>query len=385
MATYNIISHEGSGRCLNIASSSSIANGTNVNVYAATASNDQKWVIDSLTSTGEQFIKHFSNQAYALNAYRSGTNWNCTLYQAAGNADGTLILSKVSTNVYTIRLSQHSNRYLTAEGNSNSANVSWQAYTGATNQKWKITAVATPTYKSQYSSATYNGLTLHIMKAAPSNIVLVNIRRTAIKNSNRYGINGGFFTTAGTDYTFYNIAQNNGVSVGPNSSGDANGSGGSSKVGNAALAYHNGKLKMVDNVIRATEAQSRLGTPTAVWMQGGINMHFGNSNWSTSDNWYFDYDVTSKSTKRTAMVANTRTNELYLVIAVSNTNKSIVDFRNALKSHFGFSDSNNGSSDYVGLMLDGGESSSMRAMVNGVAKSFGGVRQVNEMISLKEP
>ena len=114
-------------------------------------------------------------------------------------------------------------------------------------------------------------------------------------------------------------------------------------------------------------------------------MHFGNSNWSTSDNWYFDYTPTSLSTKRTAMVANTRTNELYLVIAVSNTNKSIVDFRNALKSHFGFSDSNNGSSDYVGLMLDGGESSSMRAMVNGVAKSFGGVRQVNEMISLKEP
>ena len=191
MATYNIISHEGSGRCLNIASSSSIANGTNVNVYAATGSNDQKWVIDSLTSTGEQFMKHFSNQAYALNAYRSGTNWNCTLYKTAGNADGTLILSKVSTNVYTIRLSQHSNRYLTAEGNSNSANVSWQAYTGATNQKWKITAVSTPTYQSQYSSATYNGLTLHIMKTAPSNIVLVNIRRTAIKNSNRYGINGG--------------------------------------------------------------------------------------------------------------------------------------------------------------------------------------------------
>ena len=142
---------------------------------------------------------------------------------------------------------------------------------------------------------------------------------------------------------------------------------------------------MVDNVIRATEAQSRLGTPTAVWMQGGINMHFGNSNWSTSDNWYFDYTPTSLSTKRTAMVANTRTNELYLVIAVSSSSKSIVDFRNALKSHFGFSDSNNGSSDYVGLMLDGGESSSMRAMVNGVAKSFGGVRQVNEMISLKEP
>ena len=56
-----------------------------------------------------------------------------------------------------------------------------------------------------------------------------------------------------------------------------------------------------------------------------------------------------------------------------------------MKSYFGFSDSNNGSSDYAGLMLDGGASSSMRAMVNGTAKSFGGARAINEMISLKEP
>ena len=385
MATYNIISHAGSGRCLNIASSSSITNGTNVNVYAATGSNDQKWVIDSLTSAQEQYIKHFSNQAYALNAYRVGTNWNCTLYKAAGNADGSLIITKVSTGVYTIRLSKHSNRYLTAEGNTNSANVSWQAYTGAANQQWKISAVSAPTYKSQYSTFSYSGLTLHIMKTSPSNIVLVNIKRTAVKNSNRYGINGGFFTTAGSDYTFYNIATNNGVSVGPNGSGDANGSGGSSKVGNAALAYHNGKLKMIDDVIRATEAQGALGSPTAVWIQGGINMHFGNTNWSSSENWYFDYGVSSTRTGRTAMVANTKTNELYLIIATSSSGKSITTFRNAMKSYFGFSDSNNGSSDYAGLMLDGGASSSMRAMVNGTAKSFGGARAINEMISLKEP
>ena len=56
-----------------------------------------------------------------------------------------------------------------------------------------------------------------------------------------------------------------------------------------------------------------------------------------------------------------------------------------MKSYFGFSDSNNGSSDYAGLMLDGGASSSMRAMVNGTAKSLGGARAINEMISLKEP
>ena len=142
---------------------------------------------------------------------------------------------------------------------------------------------------------------------------------------------------------------------------------------------------MIDDVIRATEAQGALGSPTAVWIQGGINMHFGNTNWSSSENWYFDYGVSSTSTGRTAMVANTKTNELYLIIATSSSGKSITTFRNAMKSYFGFSDSNNGSSDYAGLMLDGGASSSMRAMVNGTAKSFGGARAINEMISLKEP
>ena len=85
MATYTISPLSAPTRSLNIASSANIANGTQVNIYATSGSNDQNWVVDSLTSTSKQYIKHFSNQAYALNAYRSGTNWNCTLYKASGN------------------------------------------------------------------------------------------------------------------------------------------------------------------------------------------------------------------------------------------------------------------------------------------------------------
>ena len=39
------------------------------------------------------------------------------MYKASGNIDGYVILTKVAnkTNVYTIRLSEYSNRYLTAD------------------------------------------------------------------------------------------------------------------------------------------------------------------------------------------------------------------------------------------------------------------------------
>ena len=145
MATYTLSPLSAPPRSLNIASSASITNGTQVNIYTTSGSNDQNWVVDSLTSTSRQYIKHFSDQAYALNAYRSGTNWNCTLLKASGNIDGYVILTKVAnkTNVYTIKLSEYSNRYLTADGTGNSSKCSWRAYTGGTEQQWKFTKVNT--------------------------------------------------------------------------------------------------------------------------------------------------------------------------------------------------------------------------------------------------
>lgn len=145
MATYVISPLSAPTHSLNIASSANITNGTQVNIYTTSGSNDQSWVVDSLTSTSKQFIKHFSNQTYALNAYRYGTNWNCTLYTASGNADGYVILEKVANknNVYTIRLSEHTNRYLTADGTGNSATCSWRASTEGTEQQWKFTEVST--------------------------------------------------------------------------------------------------------------------------------------------------------------------------------------------------------------------------------------------------
>lgn len=385
MATYTIISHAGSGSCLNIASSSSIANGTNVNVYAATGSNDQKWVIDSLSSTGEQFIKHFSNNAYALNARRVGTNWNCTLYTATGNADGYLIIESTgASGIYTIRLSRHTDRYLTAEGTSNSSNVSWQTYTGSTAQQWKITPVNTVIPISVYSTATHNGVTFHVIKTAPTNIVLKNLARVDITKSSEYGINAAFFTTDATDDQFYNIAANNGVLVGPSGAGDYNGD----DCGSSIIAYHNGTVKLIDDIKTHNEAKQALGNGTAVWVQGGQNLYLGELRANWEDKWKCGITLSKTSNRRTYLIIDTQTNDVYLIAAICSSYMSTIATRSALLAYLGITDTNGGNAScrYQGLMLDGGGSTSMRAMnSSGAVVTAGGGRKVNQIIALKQP
>lgn len=146
MAVCRIISHGGTGRCLNIGDSYNITNGSGVNIYAGTGSMDQKWVIDNPKSTGEQFIKNVHNQSFGLNARTVGTEWNCTMYQTAGNADGYVSIRETysGSGLYTIQLSRHSNKYLTVAANADSARVYWAAKTGNANQQWKIVVLAEP-------------------------------------------------------------------------------------------------------------------------------------------------------------------------------------------------------------------------------------------------
>lgn len=160
MAICKIISHAGKGRCLNIGDSYTITNGTKVNIYDASGSKDQKWVIKNPNSQSEQYITNVYKQDYGLNARRTATDWPCTMYQTSGNNDGYVIIKETSkgSGLYTIQLSKHDNKYLTAASNSNSAGVSWTSKTGATNQTWKIVVLPEPKKVSgQYIHTGTNG------------------------------------------------------------------------------------------------------------------------------------------------------------------------------------------------------------------------------------
>lgn len=124
MPICNIIANAGSGKYLNIGDTYTAQNGTNVNVYTGTGSNDQRWFLDSLSTTKDLLVYLNGNRNFALNAKRAGTDWNCTLYQATTETEKTdeyVRLERVGTtgSIYYIKLAKYSNRYLTISSDGN--------------------------------------------------------------------------------------------------------------------------------------------------------------------------------------------------------------------------------------------------------------------------
>ena len=78
MATYKIVSHGGSGLPLNVYGTGTITSRRNVCIWTDTGSVDQQWAIDSLGSN--QTVRSVNNQSYMLNANRSGSTWNKSIW-----------------------------------------------------------------------------------------------------------------------------------------------------------------------------------------------------------------------------------------------------------------------------------------------------------------
>ena len=81
--TYYNISCTNGGKYLNLYGSGAVTDHRNVTMYSTLSSNDQKWGVTSLT--GKQQVFSGSDTAFALNAKRVGTNWNCDVLKAATN------------------------------------------------------------------------------------------------------------------------------------------------------------------------------------------------------------------------------------------------------------------------------------------------------------
>ncbi len=138
---------------LNIGSSASIHQGTTVNTYEGTNSNDQRWVIDNLDSTGEQTIKQYSYPLYGLS---SKSNYGCIL----SSSPAKIKLYKRSTGIYTIRNMDNS-KYLTAGDN---GVVSWESPNNSNMQNWAIQKVVSTVTLDLYAAAGHIGFNQHQME-----------------------------------------------------------------------------------------------------------------------------------------------------------------------------------------------------------------------------
>ncbi len=143
--TYVLFSHGGAGRCLTVYGG--VANNNqNVCLFRQVGTTAQNWTIKAFGSNFK--LVTGLNQNYALNYYWSagqGKPGNCDIYPQAGNdADSSIILEPVCTDVYRIKLKNY-NLYLTAKGDDDSADVRWEApvsmssdYTALAPQEWRI-------------------------------------------------------------------------------------------------------------------------------------------------------------------------------------------------------------------------------------------------------
>lgn len=143
--TYLLFSNSGSGKCLNV-SGGTVANNRNVCILDKNDSAAQNWMVKAFGSNLK--LVTGLNQSYALNYYWSagqGNPGNCDVYPQSGNdADSSIVLEPVSTDVYRIKLKNY-NLYLTAKGTGNNADVRWEAqvplgsnYTLLAPQEWRF-------------------------------------------------------------------------------------------------------------------------------------------------------------------------------------------------------------------------------------------------------
>lgn len=144
---YYIVSHAGTGKCLNIYGNEQVSNNRNVCLWTQDATNAQNWLIKSF-ATGIKIVSAL-NQSYALNYHWTngqGAPGNCDIYPESGNdVDSCVIIQPVdvANNIYRIKLKNY-NLYMTANGAGDGAEVTWDGEdTTNAGQRWKFVLFST--------------------------------------------------------------------------------------------------------------------------------------------------------------------------------------------------------------------------------------------------
>ncbi|MDD6266247.1 MAG: phage tail tip lysozyme [Clostridia bacterium] len=153
------------GKYLNIYGDNitSISYHQNVTLWSKSGTNEQKWVFSSPGNLTK--IKSVINTEYALNYCEAngseyGDPGNCDMYPHYANESNAHVDFIEEGGYYLIKLS-HVNLYLTASGNYNGANVTWESLATTTNgrkyQQWLCENISDVNEENTvYASSTSN-------------------------------------------------------------------------------------------------------------------------------------------------------------------------------------------------------------------------------------
>ena len=384
------ITNVAAGKCLNIYGNnvSSLSKNQDVVLWTDSGSAEQKWAIDNL-GTGV-LVKSAVNVSFALNAFRSSaTKYNCDVYPWSGNETDAKVNFEAVSGGYRIKLTNY-DMYLTADGTANGADVYWAAASGSTSQVWACTKVGSLGPQNQTYEVS-NGL--HIITTHANNICLLNQRvvskQQTMKASGYCGINGAWFNF-GTDQAILNIAVQNGKCVGPGTQGIAN-----EDTGSCIIAWDGSSAHFYSGALNATPmlAQGSLYLKAGTWIQGGIGLWLGYSDWlsmyraqdSGASAYYYDIG----GARRTGLIAClSGQNAGTVKLVVSANALTVRAFRTAMQAYLGITDGPQMNGVYQALMLDGGGSSEMvakNALGQTVVFPADQVRGIPEIITLTNP
>lgn len=245
----------------------------------------------------------------------------------------------------------------------------------------------------------YNSFTpdaLYIYDTVPTNIQLVNLNRaSSLIDSSYYGINGGWYNLVTTGLSneqkksLLNFAYNKGKPIGTSTFIGGNGivqNGSANDVGDFAIAYNGATKKLSYKTARDITAVPNYNH-SGTWVQGGIAMSLGNSNWGSL--LHNNQVSTSYSAARfTAMVADTVYNKVYLIVTYNPNGERTIkysDLRNAIQERFAITDGSSDNARYKGIFLDGSDSSQMKVLNkygNEVRLNSAGNRQLMQIVAL---
>ena len=118
-------------------------------------SREQLWLIPDYSNN--HCIKSVIDPNYGLNVYRAGSPYNCDMLRVFDNGtDSVCTFTLIDSNRYIIKLKNY-DLCLTADSNSNGANVYWAAYNNSSYQTWSFVS-STPIPATGYTYPTPNSV-----------------------------------------------------------------------------------------------------------------------------------------------------------------------------------------------------------------------------------
>ena len=199
----------------------------------------------------------------------------------------------------------------------------------------------------------------YIIKAKASAIKLTNFCKNGgdantLRATKKYGMNCAFFNP--NNNRLSSLVYQNGSPVGMDSNDGRN-----NTAGGCIIAYNNGSLYFAANVNSDASSKVPKGIRNT-WAIGGMGLYLGHPDWlemflsNPEARNYFENETLGP---RTALLANTDTNEVYLVACFILTT-TINNMRLALMSYADIEEGTYATTPWRAILLDGGASAQIR-------------------------